>query len=356
MSLLNNTKTWSLWLLGLTLGTLLLICAGTIWIDPFFHYHKPVSFLEYPMDKERYQNAGILQNFDYDAIITGTSMMQNTSASECDALFGVTSVKTCINGTSLKEISDQLRLGLEANPDVKLVIRGFDGWALFGDQDTTETEEKLPTYLYDTDPFNDVSYLLNKTILLGDTLRVLDYTLDGNTTTSFDDYARWDHLFTFGAQSVLSNYPRPEKFMFTAPLTQEDQASITETIHTHAIQFALDYPDVQFYYFITPYSIVLMDQVNQFGLLPRQMEACKVASREFLKADNIHLFAFFDDYEAITNLDNYSDPAHHSPEINSLILQSMAAGNHELTLDNYEAYWDTVAQYYCNYDYDALFS
>lgn len=49
---MNNTKTWSLWLLSLTLGTLLLICAGTIWIDPFFHYHKPVSFLEYPMDKE----------------------------------------------------------------------------------------------------------------------------------------------------------------------------------------------------------------------------------------------------------------------------------------------------------------
>lgn len=353
---MNNSKKWSLCLLILTLATLGLVGLGTMVIDPFFHYHKPLEALQYPIDDERYQNDGILKHFDYDAIITGTSMGQNTKTSEVDALFGVNSVKTCINGTSLKEISNQLQRALEANPGIKMVIRGLDGWALFGDQDNSETDAKLPTYLYDDNPINDVSYLLNKTIFLHDTLRVVKYTLDGNTTTTFDDYARWDHLFPFDAESVLSQYPRPMKFDFTTPLTPEEATGVEACVYEHAVKFAESYPDVQFYYFFTPYSILLMDQVNQFGILQRQMDAFLVATEALLQAENIHLFSFFEDYDTITNLNNYFDPAHYSPEVNSHILQSMAAGEHELTLENYEAYWKEISEFYSTYDYDALFS
>ena len=356
MSFLNNPKKWSLSLLILTLATLLLVGACTVVIDPFFHYHKPLEALEYPLDDERYQNTGILKHFDYDAIITGTSMVQNTKVSECNDLFGVNAVKTCINGTSLKELSTQLQRGLDANPNIRLVIRGFDGWSLFGDLDSTETDEKLPTYLYDDKLLNDVNYLLNKTVFLQDTLRVLQYTRSGNTTTTFDDYGKWDHLFVFDAESVLSQYERPMKFNFVTPLSEADAASVANCVYEHAVKVAEEHPEIQFCYFLTPYSVLLMDQFNQYGLLQRQIDAYKVATEVFLQADNIRLFAFFDDYDTITNLNNYFDSAHHTPEVNSHILQSMATGEHELTLENYESYWDQITEFYSSFDYDSLFS
>ena len=146
------------------------------------------------------------------------------------------------------------------------------------------------------------------------------------------------------------------KFDFTTPLTPEEATAVEACVYEHAVKFAESYPDVQFYYFFTPYSILLMDQVNQFGILQRQMDAFLVATEALLQAENIHLFSFFEDYDTITNLNNYFDPAHYSPEVNSHILQSMAAGEHELTPENYEAYWKEISEFYSTYDYDALFS
>ena len=45
------------------------------------------------------------KHFDYDAIITGTSMTENFLSSEFDSLFGVNSVKTTFSGASYKEIN-----------------------------------------------------------------------------------------------------------------------------------------------------------------------------------------------------------------------------------------------------------
>ena len=62
-----------------TLAVVLLVCVVlcctlVVTVDPFFHFHKPVSSLSYPLVNERYQNDGIARHFDYDAVITGTSM------------------------------------------------------------------------------------------------------------------------------------------------------------------------------------------------------------------------------------------------------------------------------------------
>ena len=93
-------------------GTLLILAGGmTAVIDPFFHYHKPLKQLEYPLErgKERYLNNGIIQNFDYDAAITGTSMMQNFKTSQFDDLFGTHSVKVTLTGDTYWAIDEEIR-------------------------------------------------------------------------------------------------------------------------------------------------------------------------------------------------------------------------------------------------------
>ncbi len=354
--MLNTGKKWGTALLLLTLASLLGISALTAVIDPYFHYHAPLSRLTYPIEKERYQNDGIVKHFSYDAILTGTSMTENFKASECDALFGVRSVKTCFSGSSLMEASDHLRRAVGANPDIRLIIRGYDAWNLLEPYDALRESDKIPFYLYDENPFNDVSYLLNKTILLQDTLGVLKHTLKGLPTTSFDDYGRWQQWATFDGSLVLKNYQRPEDAGEQYPWREADAATLTESLDYNAIALARENPQIQFYYFFTPYSIVYLDDQHQRGLLEKQFAALEQATRELLDVENIHVFSFFNDYGTITNLDNYYDPAHYHEDINTLILQRMAAGEYELTWENYEEHWQEVRTFYLGYDYDSLFS
>ena len=95
---------WLRFTMGAVLAMLVMLGGLVVWVDPFFHYHKPLEQLAYPIDSERYQNDGISRNFTYDAVLTGTSMMENFKASRFDSLFGVTSVKIPYAGGYYKEV------------------------------------------------------------------------------------------------------------------------------------------------------------------------------------------------------------------------------------------------------------
>ena len=113
------------WFIGClsTIITITLVIVATVWvIDPYFHFHKPFSFVSYRLYNERYTNDGISRHFEYDTIITGTSMAQNFKPSELDRIFGVTSVKETFSGAGFKELSENLDRALRRNDDLKMVI------------------------------------------------------------------------------------------------------------------------------------------------------------------------------------------------------------------------------------------
>lgn len=338
-------------------AVILLGLAGglTVIVDPFFHYHAPLSFLQYPVENQRYQNDGIVRHFDYNAIITGTSMTENFKASELNALFGVQSVKTCFSGSSYKEIHSLLQRAVRENPDLRLVVRGLDAWNLFDDKDLMRTDAQYPDYLYDDSLLNDVNYIFNKDILCCYTLEVLKHTLKGLPTTDFDTYSSWESPET-GTDIILTTYQRPAAAGSQSPITEAQIQNVRDTLEQNVISLARENPDIQFYYFFTPYSIFYMDEQQRYGTLQAQFDALRLASDLLMEYDNIHLFSFFDAYDIITDPDNYKDTAHYGAHINSYILQSMAAGDHLLTPDNHDSYWDQVAQFYLNYDYDTLFA
>lgn len=352
---MNASKKHCIFFLVIFCTLLILVSGLTAIIDPFFHYHGPLPFLQYPINNERYQNYGIVRNFSYDAILTGTSMTENFKTSELDSLFGVQSVKTSISGSSFKEINDLLLTAVDENPDLRIIVRGLDGWNLFDDKDHMRTDAEYPTYLYDKNPLNDVSYLLNKDILCSYTLEVLKHTLKGNTTTSFDEYGRWDSSHT-GEERVKSTYARSESKEENRPITPEEIQTLRETLEQNVIAIARENPDIQFYYFFTPYSILYMDYNDRFGILQRELEGYLLATEMLLEYENIHLFSFFDDYELITNLDNYTDKAHYADHVNSLLLQRMQQGEYQLTKENYRDRWQEISDFYLTFDYDALYS
>ena len=96
-----KAKRWLAVFLILSFAAFLCAAALTAWVDPFFHYHAPhTDRFFYPIDNQRSQNDGILRHFDYDAVITGSSMIVNFKTSELDELFGTHAVKVPATGAT----------------------------------------------------------------------------------------------------------------------------------------------------------------------------------------------------------------------------------------------------------------
>ncbi len=346
---------------GALLGVALLGLLATailMWVfDPYFHFHAPFEGISYLLSNERYQNDGITRNFEYDALITGTSMTQNFKTSELDALFGTDSIKIPYAGASFKEINDAVAAAKAYNPALTLVVRGLDLYHFEEDKDYLAYSD-YPTYLYDDNLLNDVQYLWNKDILTVDLLNLsILPTLTGAQSTTFDEYSNWMGENTFGKESVLSTYSRATKDESAEEthLTDEVKQTIYDNVMQNVVQVAMDNPDTTFYYFLPPYSIVYFDNCNQTSTLWYEFEKLEYATSLLVGYDNIQLYAFFDDYDLITDLDNYKDWTHYSEDVNSMILQAMAAGEHQLTAEHYQDYFAQITEYYTSYDYDAIF-
>lgn len=349
-------KNYNILTIMLTISALVVFALPTIIIDPYFHYHKPLECMEYPMENERYQNNGIVRHFEYDAIITGTSMVQNFKVSEMNELFGVNAIKVPYPGAQYKEINDNLFVALESNPDTKIILRCLDYSRLIADKDAefheiADSGYQYPYYLIDKNPLNDVSYILNKSVFLQD-LRVYGYTKAGEKTPSFDEYSIW--VEDGGKELVLSRYQRPDKVGMKKVLDEETKNMIRENIRQNVVSTAEKYPNTMFYLYFPPYSICYWDSLNQTGAVDYYIDAEKIAIEEMLTCQNIKLYSFANAFDITTNLDNYVDNNHYVAEINSEIQKWMKEDEYRVTEDNYLAYLDSLRTFYSNYSYDEI--
>ena len=332
---------------------LVLIVAVVVFVDPYFHYHKPFDFMSYRLYEERYINDGIGRHFDYDAIITGTSMAQNFKPSEMDALFGTRAVKMPFSGAGYEELSENLDRALARNGNVKMVLWAVDFNGLLRSYDWQQYEN-YPTYLYDDNPFNDVSYVLNKSILYHGVMPNALMSLTGQPRTTMDEYSSW--VNETGLEHIMLSYDRNHvNIPATVDFGDTEKQTVIQTIENNFVDLIEKYPDTEFYLFYTPYSICYWDALNIKGTIQRQTEAEKLATEMLLKYPNVKLYNFFDQYEVICNPDYYNDDGHYSAEINSRILGWMAEGTGLLTQDNYEERLKEEQNFYLSYDYDSIY-
>ena len=191
-------------------------------------------------------------------------------------IFDVHSVKVSYCGGSYKEMNDNLKIALRHNPNLKTIVRCLD-MGMFFDSPNRMREDlgKYPTYLYDENPFNDVQYVYNKDVIFRRVYPMMRQNDAPGFTpgiTSFDDYARWNQYYTFGIDTVA-----PNGLVYTVPaeekhLTEEEKQTITQLITENVTSLADQYPDVDFYYFFSPYSIAWWNSITNEGTLYRQLK------------------------------------------------------------------------------------
>lgn len=350
------------WLTGwfVLVMTMLVVIGGFVYkVDPYFHYHKPdTKKYYYLLYNQRSQNDGISRHFDYDALITGTSMVENFKTSEFDEEFGVNSIKVPYAGASYKEINDNLVVALESNSELKTIIRCLDYNKFFDDKDLIRSDlGQYPDYLYDRNPFNDVYYLFNRDVIFD---RVFVMTEEAKKEgfapgiTSFDKYSRWQEGYTFGANSVI-----PEGIAVTLPqeqvhLTEEEKDVIYGNITQNVTSLAEKYPDVDFYYFFSPYSAAWWAEAVSDGTIYKWTEAEEYIIELILDHENIKLYSFNNCTEITTNLNYYKDTIHYGEWINSFMLKAMRDGAYLLTGENYKNYIREELDFYTTFDYNSL--
>lgn len=354
----GNYKIWIINTLIFIIVVFVFIASITIYIDPLFHYHAPLDNFSYRINDERYQNDGITRHFEYNSIITGTSMAANFKTSEADKIFNSNFIKVTYVGGYYKEINDNLRRAYDAGKDVKNIIRSLDISVLIMDKDSYNKERldgNFPTYLYNDNIFDDVNYVLNKSILsqfvLGGTIK---YTMDGNKTTNFDDYANWQKSKgrSFNYNAVLKEY----NFALPQVLAKNEENIILENIKQNITDLADEHPETTFYLFFPPYSICYWYELNNKGQVNYYIDAISLAIKEIIKHPNIKLYGFNSNFELICDFKNnyYIDSRHYGESVNSWMLEKMYNEEYLLTADNYREYIDAIREFYNSYDYEAL--
>lgn len=356
---MNKFKFWIAGYFILITTMLTIVGMWTVKIDPFFHFHKPYTTeYFYPLDNQRSQNNGISRNFDYEGLITGTSMTENFKTSEAEAIFGCNFIKVSYSGGSYKEINDNLSVALSNNEKLKIIIRGLDMNKFYADKDQMREDlGTYPTYLYDNNIFNDVQYVFNRDVIFS---RVYPMEKENDNPAfqggilSFDDYSNWMDDYTFGKNTLFPEGITARKPALPIELTQKEINTILENIGQNVTFLADKYPDVDFYYFFTPYSAAWWQSLLIDGTLNKQIEAERIIIEELLKYNNIKLYSFNCLTDITTNLNNYKDFIHYGEWINSLLLNYMREGKGLLTSENYQQYLDDELRFYSTYDYTVL--
>lgn len=342
---------------------LIILALPIIIVDPYFHYHKPLKSLFYSLHNQRSQNDGITKHFEYDAIITGSSMTDNFKTTMANKLFNAEFIKLPYAGGSFKEINDNLNIAFEHNKNLKIVIRSIDKYAIEENKNAMNTTfGKHPTYLYDKNLINDVFYIFNREILFYEVIPLLKRSLKEKQkgVTDFDHYSYWMHDATFGKTVVLANRTEFKKPVRIYSLTEEQISTISENITQNITSLAKENPQCQFYYFSPPYSAAWWGKTYESGNLKRQIDIERLVIEQILQYENIKLYSFNNEYDITTNLNNYKDSndrygCHYGEWINSLMLEYMTQDKCLLTKDNYLDYLEKEKEFYSTFDYNSLF-
>ena len=348
------------------LASLFAVGAVVAYVDPFFHYGPPKDQFFYTLFEQRSQNDGITRFFKYDSIITGTSMAENFKVSLFDEVFDADSIKVPYSGATYREINDNLQRAYDSGHDVRYVLRPLDYSQLIQDKDLKrEDMGEYPEWLYNSNPFDDVKYLLNRDVIINYTLPAIAGALKGREGgwTSFDDYSFTGDMNEFGRDVVLRDRASFTEAQDQETATEEEIEMVRGNMEQNVVSLAKEHPDTVFLYFFTPYSMAYWGELREEGTMDKYLFLIRMATEMMLECDNIHVYCFGLLKDVTSNLDLYRDVAHYSPEVSDLIIESMAEAEKgeyrgsvqiRLTNDNADAFYDEMEEYIRGFDYNSL--
>ncbi len=318
---------WLRRFLALALAALAVLAAIVYIIDPYYNYraydHK------YKLDKI-FSVPGVVKNYDYDAIVIGSSMTQNFDMDSFREKLGQNPVKATLGGITSAEISALFKLAQESGHAQSYYIC-IDTSVLSSERD----EQRFPDYLMDFSLLNDYKYFwgyeawmrfipLNLGLLAADKLGIrLPERFD--EARSIDLMGNWAYRYEFSAEQVLEVYSGSGN----GAAINVDMTSISDNALANCESFvgSLDLSRGDIVFFFPPYSSLLWYKMEEEGSFDTTMELKRRFVELVESYDNVKVFDF-QGAELTADLDNYMDLSHYSPEVNDFMVSCFASGDY----------------------------
>lgn len=327
-----NAKKWVLIFLSLTLAILIGLAAIAYIIDPFFQFR--VRDNTYKLSSW-FVSSGLIENYDYDTLIIGSSMTQNFTMDVVREELGVHPLKIGIGGIRPSEMEALLNLAYEehkANDYIICVDLTF----------FTQDDEgnRYPKYLLKKDFLSRMQYFLSYDtwfryipvdiafISLENAGVNLPEKIAKSTSIDWLDDYRMD--VTYSEENALSDYRRIKSQPIEPPssrLYEEMCARIDGFLN------GFDFAAGNHTFFFPPYSSLFWCDTQEKG----QLETYLRAKEYFVEKASKYGASVYDFQAADCTmiLDNYMDISHYSPEINDWIIKCFANGEFRVQPENY---------------------
>lgn len=345
-----RSKTWVISFLALVLIPLILFAACTYILDPLLHYRAESPPLTYYTYQDTYSNPGIAKHYQYDTVLVGTSMIENTLVDECEEAFDCSMVRLSYAGGSAYDIRSVLDLCFASDNEIKTVYWNLDEHQLRANP--AETRYPQPSYLYRNDHREDLSYLLNLDIFYNYTLPNIQQTLAGNVQPA----ARRGETFTanYAAATALKYYTRPDPAQVPFPDTYYMDNTL-QNLSDNILPFVENNPDTEFVFFFVPYSMLYWDNEVRGGTFDASMRSLETAIESLIFYPNVRIYFFHDQWDIVTDLNNYKDYSHYATWVNSYMTQAIAKDEERITAENYAAVLEDMRSFVTGYDFESLF-
>lgn len=311
---------------------IIIIGALVVFLDPFFHYHKPWFGLKAVLTDKEYQCIGTLRTFDYDSLIVGSSVAENYYNGWFNDGFDCNTIKAVRSYGATADLCYLLDAAYEEH-DLKYVFYSMDTSSLAAEPTPTYELTGCPMYLYDKNYFNDVEYLYNKGVIFEKIPYMIANSIIGNYDEN-DSY-NWAQWKEFHQDMALGLYLRKAEI---APMKEADYYQNVLKANISLVKTQVEnHPETQFKIFFPAYSMLFWDNLYRTGDLEAYLYNMQQAIDILIVYDNVDMYYFQDVTEIITNLENYMDTLHFSPEINQYMAEQIIAESaaHKLTAENY---------------------
>ena len=323
------------------------------------HWYKPLYD-----PNERVQSACLARSHPYNSIILGASHVQNFDPEFINQSFNFSTLKLTLAGSTLYEQNKLLALAIKTGK-VRNVIWGLDTNLLFDNPRRTRDDvSPLPEYIYKPSFFNDIIFLLDPYIIKH-YVKMAAHTLIGvyDEYTSLRDLNNWGKKFTFSRARVLKYYAAVKtgrlKAMENSNLSLRPNSPdnvLRENIDENLLKVVRENPQVHFYIFFPPYTILrfadLYQSDRQMFAAERSLKSYLIHSLSGLK--NVEIFDFQDVKEITHNFDNYKDFSHFSSSVDRYIIESLKSGRHRIKPGEEDKSLDRLRGQIESFDLDQL--
>ena len=314
---------------------LALIIPTIIWIrDPYMLFHEKWFDSKRMHDNLRIQNYGLIKYGNFDSIIIGTSMIENTSANEASEKLGTEFANLSISGSSFYERYKMLSFALKQK-DIKHIIYSLD----FKFNKSDEINNTFNPGLYDdkvSGKFN--VYLTSKAlkcIFLNHKCDMKDYSLDRPNAW----YNIEEHKRRFGGFENWIKYRKEDQQVKEAlkklSSTGDDytlEYKEYKQIIDNEILPLLQHTEIQHSMIIPPYSLLWWNKRKNY--LDEYFKVYVYLINKTAHMDNVKIYWFYDD-DFSANIVNYKDLTHYHSSHNSRQIDAIKNGTNIINKRNY---------------------